>query len=78
MIKAFELRKACGCAACVDEFTGKKILNEDKVSKDVYPLKIIPKGNYAVSMIWSDGHNSSIYPYDRMLSDKIKEHKEKV
>ena len=30
------------------------------------------KGNYAVAVVWSDGHRSSIYPFERILSDDIK------
>lgn len=73
-IKAFELRKACHCALCVEEFTGQPLLKEDSIREDVYPYKIEPKGNYAVAIIWSDGHKSSIYPYERLLSPQIKEH----
>lgn len=30
-INAVELRKACKCASCIDEFTDKPLLNKDKV-----------------------------------------------
>ena len=30
------------------------------------------KGNYAVAVVWSDDHRSSIYPFERILSDDIK------
>jgi len=31
IINAVELRKACKCASCIDEFTGKALLNKDKI-----------------------------------------------
>lgn len=65
-IDPFELRCKCLCAACVDEVDGRQILQPNKVPKDVYPTNMIKKGNYAVAIVWSDGHRSSIYPYDRL------------
>jgi DUF971 family protein len=73
-VKALELRKKCGCAACIDEFTGKKLIKDDLIREDVFPAKIEPKGNYAVAVVWSDGHKSSIYPYTRLLSADIPEY----
>jgi DUF971 family protein len=58
-----ELRCACKCAACIDEFTGALVLQKDKVPADVKPTTIAPQGNYAVAVTWSDGHKSSIYPF---------------
>lgn len=55
-INAVELRKACKCASCIDEFTDKPLLNKDKVDNEVYPHKIEAKGNYSVYIAWSDGH----------------------
>jgi DUF971 family protein len=74
-IKSADLRKKCGCALCVDEFTGNKLLKDENIRPDVFPSKIEPKGNYAVAVMWSDGHRSSIYPYSRLLSDDIPEYK---
>ena len=34
-----------------------------KVPEDIEPLRILPVGHYAVSIAWSDGHTSSIYPF---------------
>jgi len=72
-IKAFDLRNKCNCALCVDEFSGRKILEQKNITSDVFPYKIEPKGNYAVAIVWSDGHKSSIYPYERLLSADIPE-----
>jgi len=71
LIHPFTLRKKCICAACIDEFSGEKILKEKNIPKDVHPVRIEDKGNYAVAVVWSDGHRSSIYPYKRILSDEI-------
>lgn len=73
-IKALDLRKACKCALCIDEFTGQKLSKDEAIREDVFPSKIEPKGNYAVAVIWSDGHRSSIYPYERMWSTDIPEY----
>lgn len=76
-ISAYDLRKACNCALCVDEFTGQPMIKEGSIREDVFPTKIEPKGNYAVAIIWSDGHKSSIYPYERLLSSSVPEYKRK-
>jgi len=58
------LRAECRCASCIDEFTGEQILDKSKVPENIKPTNIHPMGNYAVSVIWSDGHTSSVYPYE--------------
>ena len=70
-IDPFHLRTKCMCAACIDEIDGRQILKISEVPKDVYPTNMIKKGNYAVAVVWSDGHRSSIYPYERLKSDGI-------
>ena len=47
------------------------ILKKENIPEDVYPLRVEEKGNYAVAVVWSDGHKSSIYPYKRLLGDEI-------
>lgn len=66
---SFDLRCKCICAGCIHELTGEVIINKDKIDKNVFPKVIEPKGNYAVSVVWSDGHRSSIYPYKMLLEN---------
>jgi DUF971 family protein len=58
------LRRACRCAACIDEWSGAQILQPDQVSEDVRPQKIDLVGRYALSVHWSDGHSSGIYTFE--------------
>jgi ATP-binding protein involved in chromosome partitioning len=60
------LRMACGCAVCVDEWTGEGLLDPARVPEDVRPRHIEPVGRYAIQIQWSDGHESGIYPFPRL------------
>lgn len=66
-ISPYTLRLACTCAMCIDEHTGEKRLKPEKVPRNIHPLGIQPRGNYAVAIHWSDGHASSIYPYTAIM-----------
>jgi DUF971 family protein len=58
------LRLQCRCAGCVNEYTGKPILQPEHVPMDVYPLKIEYVGRYALGFVWSDGHRTGIYSFE--------------
>lgn len=59
-----DLRLACQCALCVEEMSGRKLLDPQTVPADVSPRQIISIGNYAIQFDWSDGHNSGIYTFN--------------
>ncbi len=61
-----ELRLACGCAQCVDEWTGEGRLDPASVPEDVHPVRIQSVGRYAIQIRWSDGHETGIYPFRRL------------
>lgn len=58
------LRLACPCAGCVDEMTGRPLLDPARVPDDVHPRSIEYVGRYALRFDWSDGHATGIYPFD--------------
>jgi len=67
----FGLRDACPCAGCVDEVTGRKVLDPKSIPPDIHILRAEYVGHYALRLFWSDGHNSGIYTfaYLRELAD---------
>jgi Mrp family chromosome partitioning ATPase/DUF971 family protein len=57
------LRKACACANCIDEMTHAPILDPKSVPDDIHALSVGTIGNYAITVDWSDGHNTGFFPY---------------
>ena len=58
------LRSSCPCAACVNEWTGEKMLDEARIPKDIKAARLLSVGRYAMAIHWSDGHKTGIYAYD--------------
>jgi len=63
-----KLRLNCPCAVCVDEMSGKRMIDEGSIRQDIAPKSIIPLGNYAIAVTWNDGHSSGIYPYSLLIN----------
>jgi len=59
-----DLRLACACAMCVEEMSGRKMLDPNSIRKDVTPRTVSSIGNYAVAVTWNDGHTSGIYSFE--------------
>lgn len=59
----FHLRDACPCASCVDEMTGEKVLDPKQIAPDIHVRTADYVGNYALRLVWSDGHDSGIYAF---------------
>src|SRR5205814_8150498 len=59
------LRIACACAHCVDENTGKRVLDPARIPLDLGIRSFGTVGRYALSIAFSDNHDTGIYPYKR-------------
>jgi len=62
------LRLGCQCAACIDEFTQKPLLDPATVPQDLGLSRVEPVGNYAVQLFFSDGHESGIFAWPLLRS----------
>ncbi len=59
-----QLRLACPCAQCVEEWTGKNLLNPDSVPEKILLLSTDLVGRYALTFKWSDFHETGIFSFD--------------
>ncbi|CAN5209780.1 hypothetical protein BH23GEM2_BH23GEM2_24710 [soil metagenome] len=67
-----DLRLGCPCALCVEEMSGRPLLDPKSVLPDVAPRTISSRGNYAITFEWNDGHGTGIYSfkYLRALAER--------
>lgn len=63
-----DLRIMCRCAACVEEMSGRPLLDPASIAIDVAPRTITSVGNYAINIAWSDGHDTGIYSFEYLRS----------
>lgn len=61
---AAELRRACPCAGCKDEWTGVKTLDDAQVPDDLKFNSIAIVGRYALNFNFSDGHDTGIFSFN--------------
>ncbi len=65
---ARELRQACGCALCVEEMSGRPLLDPALISADIGPLSVALVGTYGLRIQWNDGHGTGIYTFERLMA----------
>ncbi len=67
-IAARDLRLACPCAQCVDEMSGRPLLDPATVSPTIAPVHLALVGAYGLRVHWSDGHATGIYTFASLRS----------
>ena len=60
---AAELRRLCPCAHCIHELTGEALLDPLTIPGDLTQTAVRTVGNYAVTVRFSDGHETGIFPF---------------
>ncbi len=65
------LRRACPCVFCQGghESMGKPVdpaIFLEQSAQDRLVTRIIQVGNYAIQIVWNDGHQTGIYRYERL------------
>ena len=62
------VRGNCGCAQCVDEITHMRHVGVDDVPSDIKIEDYLEIGNYAVGLLFSDLHDTGIFPFRLLRS----------
>lgn len=72
-VGARRLRQYCPCAACVEEWSGKRTYDVETIPADMKVVEVVPVGNYAVSFTFGDLHRTGIYNWEylRDLSARV-------
>jgi len=65
-LPARQLRLACPCAGCVEEMTGRPLLDPATVPDDIRPVAVQLVGTYGIRVHWSDGHATGIFSFARL------------
>ena len=60
------VRGNCSCAQCVDEMSHERRTSVDDVPSDVEIVMHVDVGRYAVGLLFSDLHDSGIFPFKRL------------
>lgn len=60
------VRLECPCAQCIHEITGERIIRPEDIPDDVHPAELGYSGNYALRIVWNDGHSSGIFTWERL------------
>lgn len=65
-----DLQRHCPCASCIDEVTGKRLLDPQMVSDDVRAIIIRSVGRYGLKVQFTSGCSHGIYSFDRLRQMK--------
>ena len=60
------LRAECMCARCVDEITGERVVDVAGIDPEVAIREMQLVGNYALKIVWSDGHDTGLYTWGHL------------
>jgi len=65
-IPFLDVRAACPCASCIEEWTGRRLLDPTSIPTDIQPTGFKFVGNYSLKISWSDGHETGLYTWEHL------------
>lgn len=60
------LRQNCPCAECVEEWSGRRTFNQDKIPAELKIIEISAVGNYALCFTFGDLHRIGIFNWKHL------------
>lgn len=64
--KLSELQKNCPCASCMDEFTGKKLVDPHSIDENVKAIRLTNVGRYGLRVKFTSGCSTGIYSFNML------------
>ncbi|MBZ5637480.1 MAG: DUF971 domain-containing protein [Acidobacteriia bacterium] len=66
-----DLRRSCPCAACRARAAAPPSADPLRVVRaasagELSIVRVVPVGSYAIQIVWSDGHDTGIYSFERL------------
>lgn len=68
---AAQLRRACPCAGCVNEWTGEKMLDAASIPDDLTVENTALVGRYALNFQFSDRHETGLFSFKYLRDLKV-------
>ncbi|MBS1148351.1 MAG: hypothetical protein H6Q89_49 [Myxococcaceae bacterium] len=65
-VTARRLRQNCPCAECVEEWSGKRTFDPEKIPLETKIIEIEPVGNYALTFTFGDLHRVGIFNWKHL------------
>jgi DUF971 family protein len=65
-----DVQRNCPCAHCVDEMTGRRLLDPMAVHNDVCAIVIRSIGRYGLRIQFTSGCSTGIYSFERLRAMK--------
>ncbi len=65
-VSARTLRQHCPCAECVEEWSGKRTFDIEKIPAEIKVVEIEAVGNYALSFVFGDLHRIGIFNWNTL------------
>lgn len=59
-----ELQATCPCAACIDEASGKRVVDPQSIPSQLTAKRVKSVGRYAIQIDFSTGCSRGIFGYD--------------
>jgi len=69
-LRMSDLQRSCSCANCVEEYSGKRLLNPGTIDENVQAHEIRMVGRYGLRVQFSSGCSTGIYSFN--MIKKIK------
>ena len=65
-VTARKMRQHCPCAECVEEWSGKRTFDQEKIPAQMKVIEISPVGNYALCFTFGDLHRIGIFNWKHL------------